>query len=119
MRIDATAGQTLFPQDIADDNMVEYERDMMQLCTWRNVPDHKLDAVFRKNPAVPEERRRRARHLIRWCLQGDPKDRPTTEQILKHAFFAGAGEQSHDAPASAPTGNDGSLFFSSIHAWRS
>ena len=30
----------------------------------------------------------RARELIRWILQGDPKDRPTLMEILAHPFFA-------------------------------
>ena len=28
-----------------------------------------------------------AKHLIRWCLQGDPSNRPSFETILKHPFI--------------------------------
>ena len=34
---------------------------------------------------------RAARHLIRWCLKGDPLERPTADQILSHAFLTPGG----------------------------
>ena len=35
-----------------------------------------------------EEQCKAARHLIRWCLQGDPQKRPTDAEILAHPFLA-------------------------------
>ena len=54
--------QTLFSQDISDDNTKD-KRDHMRLCLWRCVTDAKLDYVFMK---AGEDVKRRAKNLIRW-----------------------------------------------------
>eukprot|EP00808_Paulinella_micropora_P006456 g79812.t1 len=36
--------------------------------------------------------RQDARHLIRWCLQMDPKERPSLQQVLRHRFLDPDGE---------------------------
>ena len=60
-------GQHLFSQDISDDNMTA-SADKTRLCLWNCISDHELLQVF----DVAE-----AKNLIRWCLMGDPIQRPT------------------------------------------
>ena len=45
-------GQSLLAQDISDDNLAEYDRDIMRLCTWRCIPDRMLGQVFKKSDKV-------------------------------------------------------------------
>eukprot|EP01047_Picozoa_sp_COSAG01_P009929 COSAG01_NODE_415_length_17322_cov_14.785926_6_plen_1282_part_00 len=79
-------GRHLFPQDISNDEMVE-SMDMLRLCSWLCISDDQLKPVFAEDPACSVHRHHDARHLIRWCLQGDPAQRPTMTQILEHRFF--------------------------------
>ena len=46
-----------------------------------------------------EERRAQAKHLIRWCLQGDPSNRPSFEDDFEASVHSIVGyfEQSRDA----------------------
>ena len=39
-------------QDISDDNLAEYDRDILRLCTWRCISDDMLDGVFRNADKV-------------------------------------------------------------------
>ncbi len=76
-------GQQLFHQDISNDNLVN-EIDMNNLCAWHTIPDIYLNLVdFPNNQQMTED----ARNLIRWCLKGNPSDRPALENILKHRFL--------------------------------
>ena len=78
-------GRNLFPQDLNDDSMV-LDKDEMRLCLWSCIDDELLVAVFKNCVSCSEEQRAQAQHLIRWCLQGDPSNRPSFEEILKHPF---------------------------------
>jgi serine/threonine protein kinase/Ran GTPase-activating protein (RanGAP) involved in mRNA processing and transport len=78
-------GQHLFSQDISDDNLVN-EIDKNILCTWHTIPDEMLGLIFSQLPPrsqIVED----AKDLIRWCLKGQPEDRPTTQEILDHPFL--------------------------------
>ena len=47
-----------------------------------------LDGVFKNCETCDPETRAQAQHLIRWCLQGDPSERPSFEKILEHPFLS-------------------------------
>ena len=60
----------------------------MRVCNWNCISDDELNEVFRRvGNNCSDVRRRAAMHLIRWCLQGNPADRPTAEQVLQHPFL--------------------------------
>eukprot|EP00808_Paulinella_micropora_P009384 g54729.t1 len=40
-----------------------------------------------REESISKDPRDDVRHLIRWCLQLDPKDRPTVLQVLSHRFL--------------------------------
>eukprot|EP00808_Paulinella_micropora_P017722 g31964.t1 len=40
-----------------------------------------------REESISQDPRDDARHLIRWCLQLDPKERPTVLQVLRHRFL--------------------------------
>ena len=63
-------GQTLFAQDIADDNIKD-DADLQRLCLWLSPTEIELASVFKDASVdgVPQEMCERARHFIRWCLQ--------------------------------------------------
>jgi serine/threonine protein kinase len=104
-------GQHLFSQDISDDNMTAAS-DKTRLCLWNCISDSELSQVFQD---VEE-----AKKLIRWCLMGDPNQRPTISQMLAHPYL------NPSAPASVQrmryhvfishmqieaSGNVGTMFF--------
>lgn len=73
----------LLTQDIANDELSEpLSKD--KLISWHTVTDSELDEVF---PSSPGHTANAARHLIRWCLKGDPAARPTVEEIVSHPFL--------------------------------
>eukprot|EP00808_Paulinella_micropora_P016729 g76533.t1 len=53
-----------------------------------------------------EELRQDAKHLIRWCLQGDSMQRPSLEQVLQHRFIKGQGGTAPPEPESYPAFNN-------------
>ena len=67
--------QHLFSQDISDDNMTA-AIDKTRICTWHTISDDEMKDVFTDADA-PDEVIRMAKHLIRWCLKGNPEERPT------------------------------------------
>ena len=78
------SGRLLFVQDISDNELMN-EKDRMRLCTWNCIADGELDEVFsRKGNVCSEEQRRDAKHLIRWCLQGD--HRHSCRRVCRHVF---------------------------------
>ena len=64
------------------------EKDLTRLCSWSCIDDAMLDAVFKNCETCDPETRAQAQHLIRWCLQGDPSERPSFEKILRHPFLS-------------------------------
>ena len=118
------SGQNMFFQDISDDNMTS-ELDVKRLCLWNCITDQELLLVFDDN--------KEAKDLIRWCLRGDPTERPTIEQILQHPFVTGVQDDtllkqrmSYHAFIShmqiEASGNVGTMFFIleqlGCHGWR-
>ena len=86
-------GRSLFRQDIANDALVDVDTDLMRLCLWRGIGDDELGGAFADDIAsgkacAAEAVRRWAMHLIRWCLQGEAKKRPTDAEILNHPFLS-------------------------------
>ena len=72
------AGRTLFAQDISNDEIVE-SADTARICVWGTISDEELQPVF-SDPEVAKMLHHSviadAKHLIRWCLKGDPTARP-------------------------------------------
>jgi serine/threonine protein kinase/predicted esterase len=100
-------GQHLFSQDMGNDNMVKSE-SYDQLCVWLVINDERLECCFDfdsdnantvntdsttttdvTDMICTARQRSDAKHLIRWCLQSDPKKRPSIKQILNHRFLGG------------------------------
>eukprot|EP01046_Picozoa_sp_COSAG06_P027918 COSAG06_NODE_2489_length_6771_cov_4.361661_1_plen_1680_part_00 len=83
------AGRTLFPQDINNDEIAE-RADGTRLCAWITISDQELEPVLATcdDSQTVED----AKNLIRWCLQGDPLKRPSTQQILTHRFLRSGPE---------------------------
>ena len=83
-------GQPLFLQDTCNNALVD-PADHMRLCVWSGVSKAQLAKVFAaaspKN--CTDQQRSDGCHVIRWCLQGDPGDRPTMKQLLEHRFLGG------------------------------
>ena len=85
------SGRTLLPQDTGDDCLVSSE-DWARLCCWHTMHDNELACIFERvcnevNDAVIDARVEEARHLIRWCLQGNPAHRPSIVEFISHPFF--------------------------------
>ena len=90
------AGHKLFAQDTANDELIEFD-DKTRLCTWSCMQDAELtDALAAKEKNTDgelvlvindEQARADAKNLIRWCLKGNPDERPTVKQMLAHRFF--------------------------------
>eukprot|EP01048_Picozoa_sp_COSAG05_P004131 COSAG05_NODE_212_length_13942_cov_18.039659_5_plen_1501_part_00 len=86
------AGRSLFSQDINNDELVELE-DQTRLCAWHTISDEELDPVFaasgaRAEPQTIED----AKNLIRWCLLGNPNQRPTLHEIISHRLLNPAAD---------------------------
>ena len=82
------SGQTLFSQDIANDELVS-TADRMRLCSWHTISDEELEPVLRglAHGSLPRNVVTDAKHLIRWCLKGNPTHRPSLEKLLAHRFL--------------------------------
>ncbi len=82
------SGQSLFGQDTGNDQLVNND-DKVRLCTWYTISDHELDPVgnLLKDDFATDADVEAARNLIRWCLKGDPADRPTMKEVLQHPFL--------------------------------
>ena len=81
-------GRHLFNQDTANDLVTDLA-DQQRLCVWHTIGDEELELVFASAEAKVSMRLiDDAKHLIRWCLKGDPTRRPTLAQILDHRFFS-------------------------------
>ena len=71
--------ENLFSRCFRNDN-ISNRRDERKLCMWECAGTSLLDKI-------PQDPGRHARHLVSWCLQGDPRLRPTMEEILRHPFI--------------------------------
>ena len=103
------AGRPLWAQDTSDDALVG-RGDWAKLCCWHTASDGDLADVFAwcrpqgdaehsggggggagDEAEAEAPRVAAARHLIRWCLKGDPAARPTLEEALAHPFLRPEG----------------------------
>ena len=75
----------LNPQDIANDELVD-PSSLSKLLAWHTITDAELAEVF---PHAPHPVSLAAKHLLRWCLKGDPLERPTMEEVTAHPVFQG------------------------------
>jgi hypothetical protein len=95
------SGRHLFAQDISDDEILR-PADKTRLCTWNGIDDAELAEVFgRDGNSCSEQQRQDAKHLIRWCLQGDPARRPTFDEVLAHPFLSAPTDSPRHAVAVA------------------
>ena len=121
--------QQLFRRKMNDDN-IRNPGVKTQLCTWHTINDEDLeDVLIGSSPEVIAD----AKNLIRWCLKGNPAERPTIEEILSHRFL---NPESEAAPENMPvkyhifishvqteaSGDCGTLFFLlrqlGVRCWR-
>eukprot|EP01043_Picozoa_sp_COSAG02_P022755 COSAG02_NODE_1192_length_13974_cov_16.770378_2_plen_861_part_00 len=89
------SGQTLFTQDIANDELID-DCDKARLCAWLTISDDKLAPVLSSSAVEwdnvdPQQTVSDAKNLIRWCLNGDPTARPTVTEVLSHRFLCISG----------------------------
>jgi serine/threonine protein kinase len=84
------SGVRLFRQDLCNDDLSE-TADRTRLQVWHTIDDEELAPVFEKadSKLVSNEQKQQAKALIRWCLKGDPNERPTVQQMLGHPFLGG------------------------------
>ena len=59
---------------------------LSKLLAWHTITDAELAEVF---PHAPQSVCLATKHLLRWCLKGDPLERPSMEEVLAHPFFQG------------------------------
>ena len=83
------SGKRLFPQDLCNNSLVDTTGDMTRLCIWLDIPDATLKMIFADPDAsCTQQERKAAQHFVRSCLQGDPKLRPSMEELLAFPFLA-------------------------------
>ncbi len=75
--------QLLCVQDIANDELAD-PAVWSRLLSWHTITVKELAEVFPSEHGTVVEA---ARHLIRWCLKGDPTERPTMNQVVEHPFL--------------------------------
>lgn len=81
------AGRALFNQDMSNGDLVD-QTDCCRLCMWLTISDEELEPILSSTTVtVNQTVRDAAKHLVRWCLNGNASLRPTVEQILEHQFF--------------------------------
>jgi serine/threonine protein kinase len=85
MLFELCAGRTLFSQDMNNDTLVELS-DRTRLCVWNTISDAQLAPVLKLARTTPEIVAS-AKDLIRWCLKGDPEQRPSVLQVKEHCFL--------------------------------
>eukprot|EP01046_Picozoa_sp_COSAG06_P012519 COSAG06_NODE_738_length_12674_cov_107.030934_2_plen_487_part_00 len=88
MLFELCTGRTLFRQDTSNDDLL-MDEDKDTLCAWQEISEEELEEVFPSLEAdgTADIRRQDAKHMIRWCLQGDPLQRPDVKELLKHRFL--------------------------------
>ena len=80
----------MFAQDTSNDELID-DADKTRLCTWHTITDEELAPVLRDAVGVSEQTICDAKSLIRWCLQGASRNRPTIEQMLQHRLLSADG----------------------------
>jgi serine/threonine protein kinase len=83
MLFELCTGRTLFRQDTSNDDLV-LDEDKVRLCAWQEISEKELEEVF---PSAANSQRQDAMQVIRWCLAGDPDQRPTVTKMLTHQFL--------------------------------
>ena len=88
MLFELCTGRTLFRQDTSNDDLL-MDEDKDTLCAWQEISEQELDEVFASSEAddIVDIKRQDAKHMIRWCLQGDPLQRPDVKELLNHRFL--------------------------------
>eukprot|EP01046_Picozoa_sp_COSAG06_P021229 COSAG06_NODE_1586_length_9011_cov_83.566652_3_plen_866_part_00 len=103
MLFELCTGRTLFRQDTSNDDLL-MDEDKDTLCAWQEISETELEEVFASSEAgdIADIKRHDAKHLIRWCLQGDPLQRPDVKEMLEHRFLntPSAGPPAELTPAS-------------------
>jgi serine/threonine protein kinase/ankyrin repeat protein len=79
------SGRSLFAQDTSNDQLVEFS-DKIRLCTWNTISDEELVPVLHHSDA-DLSKIADAKDLIRRCLKGDAKKRPSVSDMLAHPFL--------------------------------
>lgn len=90
-------GHSLFAQDTSNDELIE-EVDQTRLCTWDTIADDDLQHVLKEAVNATPQMVNDAQNLIRWCLKGNPDERPNVMQMLQHHLL----DPSADAPQPMP-----------------
>eukprot|EP01046_Picozoa_sp_COSAG06_P029858 COSAG06_NODE_2799_length_6266_cov_19.296596_5_plen_285_part_00 len=102
MLFELCTGRTLFRQDTSNDDLL-MDEDKDTLCAWQEISETELEEVFASLEAddTTDIKRQDAKHMIRWCLQGDPLQRPVVKELLKHRFLSTSSSPPAElAPAS-------------------
>jgi serine/threonine protein kinase len=88
------SGRTVFPMNSVNDNLIN-KIDITRICTWDTIPESMLEQVFRDIGKVEDESKgdtdtmlKDAKNMIRWCLKGSEKERPSLQEICDHRFVA-------------------------------
>eukprot|EP01046_Picozoa_sp_COSAG06_P039371 COSAG06_NODE_4642_length_4072_cov_6.437956_2_plen_841_part_00 len=104
MLFELCTGRTLFRQDTSNDDLL-MDEDKDTLCAWQEISETELEEVFASLEAddTADIKRQDAKHMIRWCLQGDPLQRPDVKGMLKHRFlYTSSAEVSEPVKELAP-----------------
>ena len=83
---------------ISNDELL-LDADRRRLCAWQAISERELEEVFLFAAVVEVDKQdiENAKSLIRWCLMGDPKRRPSIEQMLAHRFVDPGGAEPIDS----------------------
>ena len=84
----------LFPSERADGMLVD-SRSKLELLNWRTVDAERLEQIL---PCSAEDVRNAACELVAWCLQSDPKKRPTMLEVVNHRFVSMVGPKQQTRP---------------------
>ena len=84
------SGNRLFSLDLNNDE-IQDPLDLFRLCVWSHVHRDMMSKVFlnaessKTHPSLIFH----AKHLISCCLEGDPRARPTSKDLVRHPFIVG------------------------------
>lgn len=80
-------GKHLFSQDMSNDNIID-DKDYIKHSLWSCINDKLLNTINFES-IIGINQCENAKHLIRWCLQGNPVNRPSINDILSHQLLGG------------------------------